>query len=423
MTATTTTSTPATGREQVGDTPGAGTDAVTKVLAELAAHLDTDREANIGFPSTFDIDYTPLWPFLNRVLNNVGDPFQDSAFPANTKHLERDVLAWFATLLRAPLTWWGVCTSGGTEGIEYGLVHARTRYPDGLVLHSSAGHYSIPKLVAKLRMAAVTVRAGADGQLDHSDLREVIRAHRDKPLIIIATAGTTMTEAVDDVGLIRTALAEVPVQRAYIHVDAALSGPPLALLAPNCRPAFDLADGADSVSVSAHKFLGCPFPAGVYLTGHPGGPGERVDYIATTDTTLAGSRSGHAPLIIWYAINTHGIDGLRRRAEDCRRVAAYAVSRLEQIGWPAWRYPYACTVVLDTPPAPIATKWRLASSNGQSHLICLPGITTTQIDALTGELARHRGVAAIAGPARRTPAPRSARYPNPDRADEKEYRR
>jgi hypothetical protein len=36
------------------------------------------------------------------------------------------------------------------------------------------------------------------------------------------------------------------------------------------------------------------------------------------------------------------------------------------------------TVVLNTLPAPIVRRWRLASSDGQSHLITMPGITIEQ---------------------------------------------
>jgi histidine decarboxylase len=365
---------------------------VLSVLGELATFLDDDRTTNVGFPSTFDIDYTPLWPFFNRVLNNVGDPFEPSAFPANTKPFERQVLEWFATMLRAPEHWWGVSTSGGTEGIEYGLLRARNNFPDGVVIHSSAAHYSVPKLVSKLRMPSFVVRAGQDGTIDQQHLREAVQANRYRPIIVVATIGTTMTEAVDDVGMIREVFDDLAVSRFHIHADAALSGLPLALLpAGNGRPSFDLSEGADSISVSGHKFLGSPFPCGIYLANGPSGAGTRVEYIATSDTTLAGSRSGHAPLLMWYAIHTLGAEGLRNRAQTARSTAQYTVERLNQIGWRAWRHPYAFTVVMDTPPENVAKRWRLASSSGQSHLITMPGVTMHAIDAMVADLASHAG--------------------------------
>jgi len=397
---------------------------VQRVLADLAARLDADAETNIGFPATLGLDYGPLLPFFNRFINNLGDPFAESAYPRHTKHLERDVLGWFAGLLRAPDSWWGVTTSGGTEGIEYGLVHARTRYPDALVIHSAAAHYSVSKCARHLGLPTLAVRANHKGELDLADLRDVIRAHRHRPLIIVATIGTTMTEAIDNVTDIRTALAEHAITRSWIHADAALSGLPLALLPPGGRPAFDLADGADSISISAHKFLGCPFPAGVYLTSHGSGGGSTVDYIATVDTTLAGSRNGHAPLLIWYAIHTLGIDGLRARAYESWRVAAHAVHRLQGIGWPAWRHPHAMTVVLPTPPADIAARWRLASSNGHSHIITVPGVTTSHIERLASELEPHvpPRTATTAIPVGAVPTPRTPTYHEADHREDHDAR-
>lgn len=372
---------------------GHPSDEVASVLSALSDQLDRDRITNIGFPSTFDFDYTPLWPFFNRVLNNVGDPYESSAFPANTKRLEREVVETFADLLRAPAgDRWGYVTTGGTEGNEYGLLLARTLYPDAMTYYSASAHYSVPKLAGKLRMPAIAVRADGDGCMDLRDLRCVLRAHRDRPAIVVATVGTTMTEAVDEVTAIRQILADVPIRRAYIHADAALSGLPLALLDPALRPGFDLADGADSVSVSGHKFLGSPFPCGVVLARRSltSRIGSAVDYVAATDTTLGGSRSGHAPLVLWYAMNTFGVEGLRERAANARQVAAHAQAKLAGIGWRATRFPYAFTVVLDAPPEPVIRKWRLATSGGQSHVICMPGVTTVQIDSLVAELAAQR---------------------------------
>jgi histidine decarboxylase len=365
-------------------------EAVAGVLAELREHLVTDRATNIGFPSTFDFDYTPLWPFFNHLMNNVGDPYLPSAFPANTKHLEREVVDWFADLLHAPADdRWGYVTSGGSEGTEYGLLLARTLFPDAVTYFSDQSHYSVPKVLAKLRMPAVAISTDDEGRLDIDDLRDAIRQRREHPAIVLATIGTTMTEAIDDLAGIREVLNRLAIRRAWVHADAALSGLPLALLPREQRPPFDLADGADSISVSGHKFLGSPFPCGIVLTRRSSRDriGSAIEYIGTRDTTIGGSRSGHAPLLLWYAIRTHGVDGLRRRAAEARRVAAHAERRLHDIDWYARRHPHALTVVLRTPPAEVAIRWRLATSGDLSHLICMPGITEQQIDAFVADLA------------------------------------
>jgi histidine decarboxylase len=192
-----------------------------------------------------------------------------------------------------------------------------------------------------------------------------------------------MTEAVDCVHTIRQVLRDAAILDAYVHADAALAGIPLALLDPAHRPGLDMADGADSVAVSGHKFIGSPYPCGVLITRRT--LHERmarpVDYIGGVDATITGSRSGHAPLQLWYALNRLGRDGLRRRAEQARALAAYAVERLDAVGVPAWRHPHAFTVVLPTPPPDVVRRWNLASADGISHIVCMPGVTREQVDA------------------------------------------
>ena len=375
---------------QPGDPLIGPPDQIPAVLAELRTRLDATRPTNVGFPSTLDLDITPLLPFFNVLLNNVGDPDQAAVFPAHTKDLERAVIDIIASLLGAPADdRWGYVTGGGTEGIEYGLLLARTLYPDAQVYYSTTAHWSVPKITARLRMPAVTARALPDGRIDRRDLRTVLRQHRDRPAVIIANIGTTLTEAVDDVAAIRRILADTPITRAFIHADAALSGLPLALLPPEPRIGFDLADGADCISVSGHKFLGSPFPCGVVITRRSLKTrlGGSVALLGTHDTTIGGSRSGHAPLILWYALHRYGLDGLRNRVRYARDMAAYTVEQLDHIGWPAWRHPHAMTVVLDPPPADIAARWAIPTGNGRAHLITLPHVSAAHIGALVAELA------------------------------------
>ena len=383
-------------RQPPAASPVVGPDRIPGVLAELRARLDASRLTNVGFPSSLDLDVTELMPFFNDVLNNVGDPDVASVFPAHTKDLEREVVAIVAGLLRAPADdYWGYVTSGGSEGVEYGALLGRTLHPDAVVYFSRSAHHAIAKIAAKLRIPAVTIRSRPDGRMDLRDLRVALRQHRQHAAIVVANIGTTLTEAVDDVPAIRRALADTPITRAYVHADAALSGLPLALLPPTPRIGFDLADGADSISISGHKFLGSPMPCGIVVTrrslkNHLGGS---VELLGTQDTTIGGSRSGHAPLILWYTLHRYGLDGLRDRVRYARELAQYAVDQLTRIGWPAWRHPHAMTVILEPPPAAVAARWANPTSGGQSHLICMPNITPTQIDALVADLAGSRRAA------------------------------
>jgi histidine decarboxylase len=364
--------------------------AIIADLDEFARALEEARQTNIGFPGATDFDYTALAPFFaSHLLNNVGDPFADGTGTNHTKAMEREVVGFLADLLRAPANdRWGYVTTGASEGTLYALLLARALYPNGMTYVSDAAHYSVEKALDMLAMASITVRADDNGEVDYNDLASQVDRHRERPAIVVANVGTTMTEAVDDVRRINQILDAAAIRRRFVHADAALSGIPLALLPSDERPGFDFADGADSVIVSGHKFIGSPIPSGVVVVraSHRARLAQSIAYTGSPDTTITGSRSGHAPLIWWYAIRRHGVDGFRRRAEQAREIAAYAHRQLIRIGWDARRNTNAFTVVLRTPPASVTARWVLASSNGWSHIVCMPGVSRDQIDAFIADL-------------------------------------
>ncbi|MGR6320918.1 histidine decarboxylase [Micromonospora soli] len=356
-------------------------------LATLRSAVAAGRQTHVGFPVATDIDYSPLAPLFGSLLNNIGDPWTDPAGANHTKRYEREVLGWFADLFQAPVDdRWGYLTSGGTEGNLYALRLARARFPKGLVYHSADAHYSLPKCLDLLGMDSVVVRTDERGEIDYDDLAGVLDQHRDRPAIVVATCGTTMTEAADDVPRIRRLLTRAAI-RHHLHVDGALAGVPLALA--DGRTSLRLNSTADSVSISGYKFLGTPVPCGVVLTRRTLQQqlGQAANYTATVDTTISGSRSGHPAVLLWYAIRSLGRRGLRERADRARELAAYAVDRLNEAGWPAWRHDHAFTVVFPTPPAAVTAKWVLASSAGRSHLICMPGVSKEVIDEFVADLA------------------------------------
>lgn len=361
-----------------------------ELLAELAALRSAavaGRETHVGFPVATDIDYSPLAPLFDSLLNNIGDPWTDPAGANHTKRYEREVLDWFADLFQAPVDdRWGYLTSGGTEGNLYALYLARARFPKALVYHSADAHYSLPKCVDILGLDSVVVRTDERGEMDYDDLARMVDRHRDRPAIVVATCGTTMTEAADDVPRIRRLLACTPV-RHHLHVDGALAGVPLALA--DGRTTLRLDTTVDSISISGYKFLGTPVPCGLVLTRRTlqHQLAQSPNYTGTVDTTISGSRSGHPALLLWYAIRSLGHNCLRERAERARELAAYAVKRLNEVGWPAWRHEHAFTVVFPTPSPAVTAKWVLASSAGRSHLICMPGVTREAVDAFVADVA------------------------------------
>lgn len=361
-------------------------------LDQFLEHLEQVAAREIGYPVAFDFDYSALIPFLSYSLNNAGDPFMPMTYLLNSHDFEREVVSFFAGLARAPEDqWWGYVTNGSTEGNLYGLYLARELLPDGIVYFSQDCHYSVSKNLHFLNMRHIMIRSQANGEIDYDDLRETLRIRRDAPPVIFANIGTTMKEARDDIGQIGSILDDLAIENRYIHCDAALSGGYAAFLEP--RPCWDFEDGADSIAISGHKFIGSPIPCGIVLAkrAHVDRIGHSVAYIGSVDTTISGSRNGFTPLLLWYAIRSLGMEGLKQRIDKSLEVAAYTESKLRQAGIAAWRNPQALTVVFPEPAQSVREKWQLASANGMSHLICMPHVRGEQIDELIRDIEEAGG--------------------------------
>ncbi|CAB3774004.1 histidine decarboxylase [Paraburkholderia humisilvae] len=360
-------------------------------LDALYAALEQATERFLGYPVSKDFEMAPLERFLRFPMNNLGDPFVESTFAVGTRGFECEVVDFVADLLRARAgETWGYVTNGGTEGNLYGLYLARELLPNGVVYFSEDMHYSVVKNIHFLGLRSIMIRSQPNGEIDYEDLAETLRINRDKPAILFANVGTTMTEARDDIVKIRDILDQFAIRDRYIHSDAALCGGFAPFLEP--RPAFDFADGADSVSISGHKFFGSPMPCGIVIARkrHVERIARSIGYIGSLDTTITGSRNGFTPLVLWYRIKELGVEGLRRRAASALELATYAEERMKAAGIAAWRNPQALTVVFPKVSDAIKARWQLATQEQQSHLIVMPNVTRAQIDALVDDMVAER---------------------------------
>lgn len=360
-------------------------------LDALYREMQAANEVSLGYPAAKDFDYAPLERFLSMPVNNIGDPFAEGTYRVSTREFEREVVQFFADLFRAPKDdWWGYVTNGGTEGNLYGLYLARELLPNGMVYYSEQTHYSVAKNLHFLGMRHITIRSEPSGEIDYADLRETLKIHRDVPPIVFANIGTTMTEARDDTRRIAAIMDDLAIRQRYIHSDAALSGGYAGFLDP--RPRYDFEDGADSVAVSGHKFLGAPIPCGVAIAKKHNVQriARAIDYIGNLDTTISGSRNGITPLMLWYRLEELGIDGIRKRLSHSLALAEYLERRLREASIDAWRNPNAITVVFPRASDAIRAKWQLATAGPISHVIVLPNVTREQIDAFADDLIADR---------------------------------
>jgi histidine decarboxylase len=359
-------------------------------ISQLREKISEARNSFLGYPVSKDFDYSELNDFLEFPINNLGDPFNASTYRVQTHEMEREVVSFFAKLFRAnPSDYWGYVTNGGSESNLYGLYLARELFPKGMVYYSESTHYSVRKNIHLLNIPSIAIRSQENGEIDYEDFENTVRMNRHMPVICLANFGTTMTEAKDDVSKIKSILKKLAIHDHYIHVDGALAGSFGSFIEPKIP--FDFKDGADSLSISGHKFIGSPIPCGVIVSkkSNTDRISKGISYIGSLDTTITGSRNGHSPLFMWYAIQKLGIDGMRARYQHSLEVAEYCEKRILDLGIQAWRNPQAITVVFPKVSKEVKAKWQLATESDYSHVICMPNVTKQQIDEFITDLERY----------------------------------
>jgi aromatic-L-amino-acid decarboxylase len=251
--------------------------------------------------------------------------------------VERQALDWVARFVGFPASG-GAFTSGGmisnltalTAARESALPAVRETGLAGrpAALYCSAeAHYSVQRAAEVLGIGAGNVRAIAiDGDRRMVPAATAEAIDRDvadgiAPVAVVATAGTTLTGAVDPID----ALAEICGARGvWLHVDGAYGLP--AAAAPVTRSLFAGLERADSVVVDAHKWLYLPKACGVVLVRERAAL-ERAfihdesymlhadDGLNAVDRTLEYSRPFRA-LKLWLAFRVHGAAAFREAIAD-----------------------------------------------------------------------------------------------------------
>lgn len=339
-----------------------------------------DEFANhfVGYPCNLSYDYGPVFDSLRYNVNNAGDPSIANNYAVNSKDIEREVLTWFKNLWGIdPNSSWGYVTSSGTEGNMEGLYMARLIHPDAILYYSDQAHYSITKIADVLRIESVVVNSQPSGEMDYSHLAECVDTSRHA--IVCATLGTTMLGAHDDVTRIFDVFDERGMtDKHYIHVDGALDGFVFPLLSKDLY----FKSHTHSMSISGHKFLGVPFPCGIFLMDSKLNKIERfVEYVNTVDNTISGSRSGHAPIFMRHAITRLGIDVFKEDAMKCAKAAMRLEAALRKAGLkPVIRNSRSITVAFPAPSEAFAKRWGLPCHKGISHAVLLPHVTGEMLD-------------------------------------------
>jgi len=195
--------------------------------------------------------------------------------------IEAQTVRWVAELIGYPTSCGGLLVSGGNMANMVGLFAARAAAADwdvraGGVADPAARRlrvYASPETHTWLHKATDMAGIGTDCirwiptnddlRLNTTALRAALEADRaagDLPMMVVATAGTVSTGAVDPIAEIAQICREAGV---WLHVDGAYGA--FAAAVPGAPADLRTIALADSVALDPHKWLYAPLEAGCVL--------------------------------------------------------------------------------------------------------------------------------------------------------------
>jgi aromatic-L-amino-acid/L-tryptophan decarboxylase len=296
---------------------------LTDVALAHMQHGDHPRFfARVPSPSSYA---GVLGEWLGTGFNAIASSWGGGSGPAT---VELVALDWLREGLGLPEGTEGVLVSGGSMANITAIAAARSHVGAGVAYLCDQTHSSIGRGLVALGFAEHDIHAiESDTALRLSPARleraiaEDRRAGR-QPRIVIATAGTTNTGAVDPL----TELADLCArERLWFHVDGAYGAP--AALCARGRDALAGMERVDSLVLDPHKWLFQPYDIGcLFMRQGALGAAFRMDPEYLVDVmarrgevdlrnrSLELSRRSRA-LKLWLSLRTYGLDAISAAIE------------------------------------------------------------------------------------------------------------
>lgn len=249
-------------------------------------------------------------------------------------HVERQLIAWMRELFGFPQQASGLVVSGTSMATIVALKVARDKALDfrsrtagtgdaRLVGYTSEqAHACNSRAFDLLGIGSDALRkvpVGKDFRIDPAALQAMIdedRAAGFLPFVVIGTAGTVNTGAIDNLA----ALASLARQEAlWLHVDGAFGA--AGMMSERLRPLLAGIEQADSIAFDFHKWLHVNYDAGFAIvrdgTAHMDAFSGRPDYLKRAERGMAAASPwpvefgpelsrGFRALKVWAQLTEHG---------------------------------------------------------------------------------------------------------------------
>lgn len=272
--------------------------------------------------------------------------------------VERQIVEWVKTLFAFPPEATGLFVTGSSLANFIGVLVSRAAAlgkgvrsqglgEAGLKLRayaSAAAHRCIPLAMDLAGLGSDSVRpiaTDAEGRMDMAKLAEAVAADRAAgltPFLVVGTAGTVDTGAIDDL----TAIAAfVRAEGMRFHIDGAFGA--MAVLSPKLKPLVKGIEQADSIAFDFHKWAQVPYDAGFVLVRdgrlHRDTFASPAAYLRTNAKGLAAGAPwfsdygpdlsrGFRALKTWFTLKTFGLKRLGRVVEHSCELADYLEAKV-----------------------------------------------------------------------------------------------
>jgi glutamate/tyrosine decarboxylase-like PLP-dependent enzyme len=272
--------------------------------------------------------------------------------------VERQVTAWVREIFGFPQGATGLFVTGTSMANLIAVLIARdaalgfevrangvAAQPRRLTAYTSnAVHGCVPKAMDIAGLGSDALRqipTDSRFRIDLAALAETIQRDREAgftPFMVMGTAGTVNTGAVDDLaGLADLCWRE----KLWFHVDGAFGA--LARLAPDLAPKLNGIERADSLAFDFHKWGQAPYDAGFILVrdgeAHKNAFALPAAYLQRAERGLAAGSPwpcdfgpdlsrGFRALKVWFTLKVYGIEALGASISRCCALARYLEDRI-----------------------------------------------------------------------------------------------
>jgi len=268
--------------------------------------------------------------------------------------IEHELLNWMKSIFNFPDSAIGNLTSGGSIANLIALTAARDKHgiknaiiEKSVIYTSPQVHHCIQKALRIIGLEDVQIRyleLDKFSRIKASDLEDKIKIDKNNglnPFVIIASAGTTDTGAIDPLKAIgRIAKAN----NLWYHVDGAYGG--FFILVDEVKKRFNGIELADSLVIDPHKGLFLPYGLGavlvkdkesVYHSNH-----YRANYMQDAiDDDMPVNPADVSPeltkhfrsLRMWLPLQLHGVEPFKACLEEKLLLTQYFREELIKIGF------------------------------------------------------------------------------------------